>query len=184
LRQIVGTGAQESYGEAIAGVWTELLRTLARLEVLAMQPAETLPHEQLTSLQYALHRTAESLTELDPPAGAQLEHDELATATGDARDATGEIADALQAGDLDAVESFVYEWRGALFRVRLARLRLSRPGQTVEAASPAPELSARQGWALAAAGALVLAAGALAGMWLLAGLGLTALAAGALTGLR
>ena len=35
LKQIVGTGARESYEAAIAGVWTDLRTTLHRLELLA-----------------------------------------------------------------------------------------------------------------------------------------------------
>ena len=188
MRQIVRTGAQESYGEAIAGVWTDLRPTLARLEALAADPAETLfdadGAEQLAGLQYSLHRAAELVTGLDPPVGAELEHEELASALTDARDATAEIAYVAEAGDLEAVESYVYEWRGTLFHVRLARLRLSTPVQESPALALAPEPSPRRvllNRGLVAAGALVLAAGALAGLWLLAAVGLTAFALGALT---
>ena len=188
MAQIVGTGAQETYGDAIAGVWTDLRATLARLEALAADPAETLSDadavERLGGLQYSLHRAAELVTGLDPPLGAELEHEELATALTDARDATAEVAYVLEAGDLEAVESYVYEWRGTLFHVRLARLRLSTPAEQPSTISAVPEPSPRRvliTWALAGAGALVLAAGAIAGQWLLAAVGLTAFALGALT---
>ena len=43
-----------------------------------------------------------------------------------ARDATGEVVEAVDAWGAEAVEPLVYEWRGALFRVRLARLQARR----------------------------------------------------------
>ena len=36
---------------------------------------------------------------------------------------TAEVANALELGDVDFVDPLLPEWRGALFRVRLARLR-------------------------------------------------------------
>ncbi len=188
LKQIVGTGARESYAAAIAGVWTDLRTTLHRLEVLAADPDETLGRhdapERLGGLQYALHRSAELVSGLDPPLEAQRAHEELATALAEARDATAEIAYVLELEDAEAAQPYVYEWRGALFRVRLAQLRLGGP--VPAAVPPQPDLpSARRilfAWVVVAVGALGLAAGAIAGIWLLAAVGLAAFALGAVAG--
>jgi hypothetical protein len=45
LKQIVRSGARESYEAAIAGVWTDLRTTLHRLEVLAADPDEALAND-------------------------------------------------------------------------------------------------------------------------------------------
>ena len=45
-------------------------------------------------------------------------------ALGEARDATAEVAYAIDNGDPETVEALMPEWRGTLFRVRLARLRV------------------------------------------------------------
>jgi len=191
LKQIVGTGARESYEAAIAGVWTDLRTTLHRLEVLAADPDESLARddaaERLGGLQYSLHRSAELVAGLEPPLEAETGHEELASALTDARDATAEIAYVLEVDDAEGAGPYVYEWRGALFRVRLAQLRLSSPVAQAPAPSAPHGPSARRlllAWALVAVGALVLAAGAVAGVWLLAAVGLAAFALGALAGSR
>src|SRR5918992_817665 len=48
---------------------------------------------------------------------------ELLAPLGEGRDATAEIAAALETGEHDLVAPLLSEWRGTLFRVRLARLR-------------------------------------------------------------
>jgi len=48
--------------------------------------------------------------------------------------ATAELVEALEEDGLDAALTCLHEWRGALFRVRLARLRLTVP------APPAPQV--------------------------------------------
>ena len=191
LKQIVGTGARESYEAAIAGVWTDLRTTLHRLEVLAADPDESLARddaaERLGGLQYSLHRSAELVAGLEPPLEAETGHEELASALTDARDATAEIAYVLEVDDAEGAGPYVYEWRGALFRVRLAQLRLSSPVAQAPAPSAPHGPSARRvllAWALVAVGAFVLAAGAVAGVWLLAAVGLAAFALGALAGSR
>jgi hypothetical protein len=189
LRQTVGTGARESYEAAIAGVWSDLRATLVRLEALAADPDETLAApdaaETLSALQYSLHRAAELVTGLDPPAGGELLHEELAAALAEARDATAEIAFVVEDGGADQAEPYVYEWRGALFRVRLAQMRLALPVDV-----PGPDAPVATGSSpslllarfLVGGGALVLAAGAVLGLWQLAAVGLSAFAAGALFG--
>ena len=170
LKQIVRSGARESYEAAIAGVWTDLRTTLHRLEVLAADPDEALARddapERLGGLQYSLHRSAELVTGLEPPLEAEAAHEELAEALTDARDATAEIAYVLDVDDAEAAKPFVYEWRGALFRVRLAQLRLAGPVTTATASSRTRAPSSRR----------TLVVWALVGILLLVALGLIALA--------
>jgi len=178
LRQIVRTGARESYEAAIAGVWTDLRTTLHRLEALAADPDEALARddarERLGGLQYSLHRSAELVTGLEPPLEAETAHEELAEALAEARDATAEIAYVLEVDDAEAVKPWVYEWRGALFRVRLAQLRLAGPMPAVTAPPGMRARSVRR----------TLLVWVLAGILLLAALGLIAFALGALAGTR
>ena len=72
---------------------------------------------------------------LDPPGDAEPLHHELTWALGGARDATAEVAEALDEQGLDGVAPLLHEWRGALFRVRLARLRLAAPKPAAEPAA-------------------------------------------------
>ena len=178
LKQIVRSGARESYEAAIAGVWTDLRTTLHRLEALAADPDEALARddvpERLGGLQYSLHRSAELVTGLEPPLEAETAHKELAEALTEARDATAEIAYVLEVDDAEAVQPYVYEWRGALFRVRLAQLRLAGP---MPAISASPALLVRSG-------RRTLLVWALAGICLLVALGLMAFAVAALAATR
>jgi hypothetical protein len=170
----------------MAGLWSGLANALDDLDHLAANPASTLASEgaveELGGLQYSLHRALELQAGLEPPTFAAEAHAELAGALADARDATAEIAFLLEADGTDAVEPFVYEWRGALFRVRLARLRLARPHEP----NGAVELDSRFPWralmavALVITGALALAGGAVLGTWAISAAGLAAFAAGAL----
>jgi hypothetical protein len=127
----VSTGERQGYATALAGLWGELARTLRRLDELAADPEETLgadtAQDELARLQYALHVAGERVWGLRPPAGAEQTHDELAAALAGARDATAEVADAADAAGPEAAAFLVHEWRGALFRVRLARLRMTAP---------------------------------------------------------
>src|SRR5438067_10619229 len=126
----------------MAGLWGDLARTLSRLEAVAAEPEERLEDalETLPPLQYALHRTGELVVGIDPPPGAEVAHAELAAALADARDATAEVLDAVETGGAEAAAPLVHEWRGALFRVRLARHRLlGRPSPTVP---PGPAVDA------------------------------------------
>jgi hypothetical protein len=178
LKQIVGTRERESYEAAIAGVWTDLRTTLHRLELLAADPDEAFVRddapERLGGLQYSLHRSAELVSGLEPPIEAEPAHEELAEALTDARDATAEIAYVLDVADAETAQPYVYEWRGALFRVRLAQVRLAGPAPA-PTASPGRRVRSRQGTVLV---------WALAGIVLLVALALMALALGALAGTR
>lgn len=114
------------YAEAVSHLWERVGAALVRLERVAESPAEAVTDEfldELPHLQYGLHAGAELAVGIPPPRGAAALHDELVAALSEARDITAEIARALELGDPELVEPLLPEWRGALFRVRLARLR-------------------------------------------------------------
>ena len=187
LRQIADTRTRQGYETAIAGVWSGLTPTLRRLESLAADPAAALGSdesiEELSRLQYALHTAGEIVEGLAAPSLAEGMHAELAASLAEARDATADIVHIAEAAGAEAAEPYVYEWRGALFRIRLARLRLARPPVETE---PEPRVRslpfplALVAWVLVAVGALIGAAGAVAGSWELVGSGVAGLAAGVL----
>ena len=163
----------------MAGFWSGLSRTLRGLESLAGD-SRRLDREiasELRSFQYRLHWSSEFLAGVEPPPGARDSHSELADALVDARDATGEFADALEAGD--GAGALLLEWRGALFRVRLARMRLSTPPPlppTVPAAGfPYAAVAAT---ALTVMGVIAFTAGAVLATWPVWALGLVLVAAG------
>ena len=180
MRQDVRTDDRQRYATKIAGLWRGLSEALDRLERLAAHPAERLADQDeldtLPQLQYTLHAASEIVAGIAPPAGAEATHAELAAALASARDATAEVADAAAYGGPEAAEPLVYEWRGALFRVRLARLRLA-PAPEKPAVAPAdPERVALRAIAATLLGATVVALGALFGEWPLAAGGLTLVA--------
>src|SRR3954470_22036370 len=107
----------------MAGFWSGLSGTLRALEAIAADSRHLDGAESsLRSLQYRLHWSSELLAGVEPPPGARAAHDELGAALAEARDATGQVAEVLGRGD--GAGDLLFEWRGALFRVRLARLRL------------------------------------------------------------
>jgi hypothetical protein len=174
------TGTGEQYAVAMGELWSGLARTLARIDVIAGEPTvlEKLDATQsLRRLQYALHLASEHAYGLSPPPGAVTAHAELADALACARDATAEIAEAALIEGAAGVEPLLHEWRGALFRVRLARLRLATPAPVpvVE-----PEGASRGvarplvAFLLALIGAVTLVAGATLGLWPVWALGLLA----------
>jgi hypothetical protein len=183
-----GTGELQGYAIALAGLWTGLSRTLTRLEALAADPAQRLADgeaaELLPRLQYVLHSASELALGLEPPAGAESAHAELAAALADARDATAEIVDALDGGGLAAVEPLVLEWRGALFRVRLARMRLAAAPPSAPAtahdetrALPLPRTAAAA-TAFVLLGVAAFTVGAMVAVWPIWATGLVLVAAG------
>lgn len=169
----------------MAELWGGLARSLSLLDRLAADPdslgSDDAP-ARLQRLQYSLHVASEEAYGLDPPTDAEPAHDELARALGGARDATAEVAEALDEQGLDGVTPLLHEWRGALFRVRLARLRLATPKALPEpAAVPEPQASelVRPLLAvlLALLGALAFAIGAVLALWPLWAAGLIAASA-------
>ena len=180
MRQDVRTGDRQRYATKIAGLWRGLSEAVMELERIAADPVARLsdPDELdgLPRLQYTLHAASEVVAGIAPPADAETSHAELASALAGARDATAEVADAVAFGGAEAAEPLVWEWRGALFRVRLARLRLV-PAPERPAPAPAdPERAATRAIAATLVGAIVVALGALLGEWPLAAGGLTIVA--------
>jgi len=121
----IGTG--ERYATEVVELWSGLTRTLSRLEALAERPArlhEGELAERLRRLQYELHLAAEQAYGLAPPEGSESAHAELADALAGARDATGQVVAGVEEYGVEAAERLVHQWRGALFRVRLARMEV------------------------------------------------------------
>jgi hypothetical protein len=174
---------REQYATALDGLWSDLTGALTRLERIAAEPEEldedTL--EVLPVLQYSLHRAGEAIHGLPPlPATAEA-HRELAAALEDARDVTGDVAALLELEETDAAAELVHEWRGALFRVRLARRRLIRvpPPARPSVVEPGTTALAAGALGLLAVGTVGFLAGAVLVIWPLWAAGL-ALVAGSL----
>ncbi len=132
-------GERETYATEIDGLWSVLSLPLARLDALADEPDRLADDpaalESLPRFQYVLHAASERALGIDPPPDAEAAHTELAAALTEARDLTAELHDAVAAEGRAAARGLVYEWRGALFRLRLARMRL---GAEPEASEPEP----------------------------------------------
>jgi hypothetical protein len=145
---------------------------LTALEALSAEPEHLEDDDALDALrglQYRLHAACERAYGLEPPPGTEQFHSELAAALEGARDATGEIAETLELDGADSAALLVHEWRGALFRVRLARLRLAGPRARVEPATSDEPRGRRRAAlvavALVVAGAATFTLGATAGRW-------------------
>ena len=126
MERTVRAGERHAYTAAVTDLWERVGTALTRLERIAESPADELLDEhtdELPGLQYALHAGAELAVGIDAPPSAATLHAELVAALGEARDATAEVAFALESGDAETAEQLLPEWRGALFRIRLARLR-------------------------------------------------------------
>jgi hypothetical protein len=138
---------RQAYTAAVTDLWERLAIALARLERIAENSADELTDEhsnELPSLQYALHAGAELAVGIDPPLSAAPLHAELVDALGEARDSTADIAFALENGDSEAIEPLLLEWRGALFRVRLARLRAIERSRAIARARSSEEVESPQ----------------------------------------
>ena len=183
MRPGVAGGQREGYAAAVTGLWKRLARALSELETIAADPDELYAFdvlERLPRLQYALHAAAELALGLRPPPGAETAHAELAAALAAARDATSEFAEVLELGGAEVAEGLLPEWRGALFRVRLARLRVSTPPPLPVEPDDEPALHPNPlaGTLLAIAGAVAFAAGASLALWPLWAFGIALFAGG------
>jgi hypothetical protein len=164
-----GTG--QRYATQVGRLWSGLTGTLARLDAFAAEPSQLEDDEapaMLRGLQYRLHVACERAYGLAPPFGAEPIHAELAAALEGAREATAEMVETLELDGAEAAQLLVHEWRGALFRVRLARLRLAgpRPQRPVPVEPQCVHRAAAlTALVLALTGALVFAVGASAGAW-------------------
>jgi hypothetical protein len=189
VRPVVASGQREGYAAALTGLWRRLGRALTELEAIAGDPDGLFDEDEvldrLPRLQYELHSAAELAVGLLPPAGSETAHAELGAALAGARDATAEMAEVLELGGATAAEPLLPEWRGALFRVRLARLRVATPAPLpLEATREREQLTTGAGaltaTLLALSGALVFALGATVGLWPVWALGLALFAGGLL----
>ena len=176
----------DRYAVAMGELWSGLSRTLARLDVVAAEPGRLdapTASDSLRRLQYALHLAVEHAYGLEPPPGAASAHAELADALACARDATAEIAAAADLWGADGAAALLHEWRGALFRVRLARLRLAEPephGIVTREPDPGSVAGPLAAFLLALVGAVGFVAGATLGAWPLWVAGLAAVCASVL----
>jgi hypothetical protein len=182
VRQTLGTGSPRTYAAVMGGLWIDLELTLCRLDSLAADPEHLVDErETLPALQYDLHCAAELVSSLRPPQDALVVHEELAEALAEARELTAEIAEGLAHGGLDAAGPLIWEWRGVLFRVRLARVRLERPraaaAELVPSSPASPRAPVLAAGAVTIGSALVLVA-ALLGLWLLVAFTLAGTVAG------
>jgi hypothetical protein len=176
MERAVRSGRHD-YAAAVGALWEPLAGTVVRLERIAELPPALIVDEaadELPGLQYALHESAELALGLRPPPSARAAHEELADALAQARDSTADVAAAAEDGDEELVARFLPEWRGALFRVRLARLRAVErpplPAVDQPFARFAPETrevapSALVATGLVILGALLFTAGAVLAAW-------------------
>jgi hypothetical protein len=179
VRQSTGTRAARGYAGTMAGFWSGLSGTLRVLDAIASDE-KRLDDEAvglLRTLQYRLHWSSELLDGVEPPAGAREAHHELCDSLVDARDATAEMVEAIELGGRAAALEQLFEWRGALFRVRLARLRLGMQPEP-QPASERPPYAAAAATGLAVLGAITFVAGAALGFWPLWAAGLALVAGG------
>src|SRR4051812_2442956 len=126
MEPTVRSSGRQTYSAAVTDLWERVGTALTRLERIAESPADVLVEEhsdELPGLQYSLHSGAELAVGIEPPPTAEDLHQELVSALTEARDATAEVAYAVEVDDAEGVEPLLPEWRGSLFRVRLARLR-------------------------------------------------------------
>lgn len=165
------TGTVERYASEMGALWSNLARTLSRLEYVAAEPDQLdddAVQHALRRLQYALHLAGENAVGVDPPDGARAAHAELVEAIVAARDATADVAEAVSIWGAAGVDALLHEWRGALFRVRLARLRLTGEAPR-RATDPRAERTSivepLTAFLLALVGAVVFVAGATLGVW-------------------
>jgi len=183
-----GTGTGAEYADAMVGLWAGINQTLGRVDALAEEP-ELLASDRglwtLRRLQYRLHLAGEQAYGLVPPAGAATAHAELRDSLACARDATARLVDAIEDDGPDGAMISLHEWRGALFRARLARLRLAVPAAAavideephVSRSSIVAPLAA---FMLSLLGATGFVAGATLGLWPLWLAGMTAVTAAVL----
>jgi hypothetical protein len=178
----VGTTERERYASALAGLWESLSTTLGRLDAVAADMRSLgVAAERLPVLQNRLHWAGELIVGIEPPPGSERAHAELAVALRCARDATGEMREALEIEGVSGAWRHVHEWRGALFNVRLARRRLEA-GSAVVPESRSERIP-RFDWRPALALVLVLGgtvaftAGAVTTLWPVWAVGLALVAA-------
>jgi len=184
VRPIAGSGTATGSDRALDRLRRDLRPTLLALDHAATDP-DTLDElaDDLPALQYALHLASERalVPLLGGPADGGRDDGvfgELESALAAAREETADVVEMLLEAGPDAAAPLLWEWRAALFGVRLALLRLEQVDADEE---PQPPADARA-WPLLLLGmgvALVLG-GAVAETWPLwiVGLGLVTASTG------
>ncbi len=164
MEPITGSGAAQGYESALERLRRELWPTLRALEHVAADPgAHEELEDELPHLQYALHVAAERALDIEPLAGLEEPHEELQVALAIAREETAQVAETVEEAGPAAADPLIWEWRGALFGVRLALQRLDAsaanvPSPTAQARGILPVL-------ILAIGVLTVLGGALAERW-------------------
>jgi hypothetical protein len=172
VRPVAGSGSATGSDRAVDRLRRDLQPTLRALDCAAgdLDSLDALA-DDLPALQYALHVAAESPLVPDSMLRAEEAYDELEYALAAARDETADVIETLADAGPAGVAPLLWEWRAALFGVRLALLRLEQVGAVGEQTQPLPDVSVRPLLLLGPGVALVLG-GALAGTWPLWILGL------------
>jgi len=183
VKPAVGSRAAQGYESALEHLGRDLRPALRALDEAAADPWLLAAHaDDLPPLQYALHVAAERALDLPPAAGAEEAHAELGTALAIAREETACVASALEEHGSDAAASLVWEWRVALFGVRIA---LRHADGRRARAEPLEELRpAYLPVALLVVGVAAVLGGALAVLWPLWAAGLVLVAASAVVSHR
>ena len=164
MRPVAGSSGTASTEHALDRLRRELEPTLVALDRAATDP-DALDEcgDELPALQYALHAVTEQ--SLVPLLGSfdgwtDGAYSELDYALAVAREETADVAETLQEAGAAAAAPLIWEWRAALFGVRLALLRLE---QRAPVERPDPPLGPRLlPLLLLAAGVSLVLGGALA----------------------
>ena len=168
-----GSRTREPSRRAVDRLRRELIPALDRLDRAAAEPWALEESTDLRALQYTLHVAAERVHRLEGDAlGIE---GELESALAAARDETADVAETLDECGPAGAGALVWEWRAALFAVRLALRGLDSDEQ---GSSPAPPpRRAVLPLVLLGAGVAVVLGGALASLWPVWLLGLALVAA-------
>jgi len=161
----VGSSATHPYQRALDRLRRDLSPALAALDRAAEDPwaLDDLASE-LPALQHALHLASERAVGLDLGPWRDVARGALEDALLAAREETADVAETLaDVGPAGAV-TLVWEWRVALFAVRLALRDLQRPELGPRPESPGPG-RALAPLLLLGAGVTAVLGGALASLW-------------------
>ena len=183
MKPAVGSRATQGYESALDRVGRDLRPALRALDEAAADPASLAVHaDELPALQYALHVAAERVFDLPPATGGEEAHAELGAALEIAREETACVGAALEEYGVGAAAALVWEWRVALFGVRVA---LGRANDRRTGGNPPEELRPAYLPVVLLAGALAaVLGGALADLWPLWSVGLALVAASAVASHR
>lgn len=157
------TGVTRGYEHVLEDVGRELRPALRALDSVAAAPDELAEAAaELPALQYALHVAGERVLGVEPLPGHEEAREDLAVALAIAREETADVLEAVENGD-PTVEALVWEWRAALFGVRLALEQADVPDRVK--APERPRLRDLAPLVTIITGVLIVLGGALADLW-------------------